>query len=290
MEPDKRLLEAWENGVALGDAWWDFADHENKKLFRERQDKGRDFHLEIQYTLEIDLIARLEDGKLQAYGVEKGSDVGPIPIAKYYFSRTAKLDYVNDTVTALGKKFYEVRVQGEREPTEETRPSEREVSVPPGVMIDPVEISIQRKRERERERLEPSAARTFNEPHEIMGQGEREPPHDAHSSEPVPSGESSETADREAQEPRQKTLPTEPASLNRPKMGRPPSFPKIREVVRELIGGNEFDNLSKKEIVNLIRRKANLRFPSSFPKSSQPSINKINEALKAERWPPTVIY
>jgi hypothetical protein len=140
MEPDKQALEAWETGVALGDAWWDFADNENKKLFRERQDKGRGFHLEIQYTLEIDLIARLEEGKLQAYGIEKGSDVGPIPIAKYYFSKTAKLDYVNDTVTALGKKFYEVRVQGKREPTNETRPSEREVSIPPGVMIDPYDL------------------------------------------------------------------------------------------------------------------------------------------------------
>jgi hypothetical protein len=288
MEPDKQALEAWETGVALGDAWWDFADNENKKLFRERKDKGRGFHLEIQYTLEIDLIARLEDGKLQAYGIEKGSDVGPIPIARYYFSKTAKLDYINDTVTALGKKFYEVRVQGKREPTDETRPSEREVSVPPGVMIDPVEISIQRKRERERERLEPpSVARTFNEPHEITGQGEREPPHGASSS-AVPAGEPSGTADQEEQEPRQKTLSTGPASLNGPKMGRPPSLPKLREVVRELINGSEFDTLSKKEIVNLIRRKAHLRFPSSFPKSTQPSINKINEALKAECWPPPV--
>jgi hypothetical protein len=26
MEPDKQLLEAWENGVQLGHAWWAFAD------------------------------------------------------------------------------------------------------------------------------------------------------------------------------------------------------------------------------------------------------------------------
>jgi hypothetical protein len=226
MEPDKQSLEAWENGVALGDAWWAFANAGNKRRFRELQGEGRGAHLEIQYTLEINLIARLEEGRLQAYGIEDSSDVGPTPIANYYFSKTAKLDYVNDTVTALGKKFYEVRVRGERESTDETRPSEREVSVPPGVMIDPVEISVRRKRERERERLEPSVARTFNEPHEITGQGEREPPHDAHSS-AVPAGEPSETAD---QEPRHKTLSTGPAVLKGPKMGRPPSLPKIREV------------------------------------------------------------
>jgi hypothetical protein len=260
MEPDKQLLEAWETGVALGDAWWDFADNENKKLFRERQDKGRGFHLEIQYTLEIDLIARLEDGKLQAYGIEKGSDVGPIPIAKYYFSKTAKLDYVNDTITALGKKFYEVRVQGEREPTDETRPSEREVSVPPGVMIDPVEISIQRKRERERERLEPpSVARTFNEPHEITGQGEGEPQHETLPGEPTRASEpqgfttsiESESApklpSREASPPRDAGRPSKSAEIERAieiiladgivlaKMPRPKAYRAVREcATREL--------------------------------------------------------
>jgi hypothetical protein len=126
MEPDKQLLEAWETGVALGDAWWDFADNENKKLFRERQDKGRGFHLEIQYTLEIDLIGRLEDGKLQAYGIEKDSDVGPIPIAKYYFSKTAKLDYVNDTVTASARNSMRSEFKGsENRQTKPARASER---------------------------------------------------------------------------------------------------------------------------------------------------------------------
>jgi len=285
MAQDKRLLAAWKDGVPLGIAWWDFAENKNKKLFRERQREGRDVHLEIQYTLEVDLLSRLEDAQLQAYGIEEGSDAGPILIAEYYFSKTAEVDYDNDTLTALGKKFYRVRVHGELEPTDETRPNEREVSVPPGVMIDPVEISIQRKRERERDRLEPlTVASTFNEPHEITGREEREPPRAAHSS-IVPAGEPSETADQEL---RQKRLSTGQASLTWPKMGRPPSLPKVREVIRELINGNQFDTLSKKEIVNLIRRKANLRFPSSFPKSTQPSINKINEALKAESWPPLV--
>jgi hypothetical protein len=153
MAPNKRLLAAWKSGVPLGIAWWDFANNKNKKLFRERQREGRSVHLEVQYTLEVDLLARLEDAQLQAYGIEEGSDAGPILIAEYYFSTTTKVDYANHTLTALGKKFYRVRVQGEREPTDETRPSEREASIDPALVIDPVEISIQRKRKRERERL-----------------------------------------------------------------------------------------------------------------------------------------
>ena len=110
--------------------------------------------LGILYTLEVDLIARLGDGRLQAYGIEEGSNAGPTRIAEYFFSKTAKFEYISDTVTALGKKFYEIRVQGEREPTDETPPSEREVSIDPEVMIDSCEISAQLDREWKRERDE----------------------------------------------------------------------------------------------------------------------------------------
>ena len=258
MAPNKRLLAAWQSSVPLGDAWWAFADNRNKILFRERQSEGRGVHLGIQYTLEVDLIARLGDGRLQAYGIEDDSNAGPIRITEYYFSKTAKIDYFSDTVTALGKKFYEVRVQGEREPTDETPPSEREVSIDPEVMIDPREISAQLDREWKRERSHKTPP---SEPHEITDQGKQDPP--------------------------QETLPSEAAPLVKPRMGRPLLLPKIREVVRELIEGNEFESLLKKEIVTLTRRRANQRFPTLFPKKSQPSINKINEALKAEGWPPT---
>jgi hypothetical protein len=37
MEPDTQLLKAWEDGVALGDAWWVYADLAKKKRFRELQ-------------------------------------------------------------------------------------------------------------------------------------------------------------------------------------------------------------------------------------------------------------
>lgn len=172
-------------------------------------------------------------------------------IPKYYFSKTVVVDWDRETVEAFGKKFYEVRVQGERErePLEETEPREPEGSV----IIDPREISAQRELERLHE--------VPREPREVTDQGQGELPRE--------------------------TLPSEPAPSIKPRMGRPPSLPKIREVVRELIDGNEFENLSKKEIVTRIRRRAKQRFPGWFPKLTQPSINKINEALTAEGWPPT---
>ena len=126
MAPNKRFLAAWEDGVTLGSAWWVFADEWNKKRFRDRQLDGHGSHLAIQRGLEIDLIARLEDGQLKAYGIEEGSDVGPVLIAGYYFSKTCKIDYQDDTVTGLGKKFYEVRIQRQREPLPEPQPSELE--------------------------------------------------------------------------------------------------------------------------------------------------------------------
>jgi hypothetical protein len=105
MEPDEQQLEAWEDSVPLGSAWWNFANRANKSLFREQRREGRGIHLRTRYSLEVDLIARLEDGQLDAYGIEEGSSSGPIRIAQYYFSKTAKVDYRDDTVTALGKKL-----------------------------------------------------------------------------------------------------------------------------------------------------------------------------------------
>jgi hypothetical protein len=220
MEPNKKVFEAWQSGVALGDAWWDFADNESKKLFRGLQDKGRGFHLEMQYTLEIDLIARLGDGKLEAYGIEKGGDAGPVPIAGYYFSKTAKLDYVDDTVIALGRKFYEVRVQGKREPTDETRPSEREVSIPPGVMIDPYDLEGPWRREQLDEMLS-------SEPNEVADRSEPEPAYE------LPS--------REASQSREPGRPSKSAEIERAiemlladgvalaKMPRPKAYAAVRE-------------------------------------------------------------
>jgi hypothetical protein len=226
LEPEEKLFDAWESGVALGNAWWDFADNENKKLFRERRDEGRDFHLEIQYSLEIDLLARLEGGELQAYGIEKGSDVGPIPIARYYFSKTAKLDYVNDTVIALGKKFYEVRVQGKREPTDETRPSERELSIPPGVMIDPYDLKGPWRLE--------SPEETFpSEPNEITDRREPEPTYELPSNEGSPSRDLGRPSKSAEIERAIDILLTNGVALA--KMARPKAYRAVRECAARVL-------------------------------------------------------
>ena len=110
MERNKRLLAAWQNGVVLGHAWRAVAEKGTRRLFGTCNAEGR--HLGLRRSLEIDLIARLFAGELQAIGIEGGSDAGPIHIPQYYFSRTAEIDWDKETVTAIGKKFHEITVQG----------------------------------------------------------------------------------------------------------------------------------------------------------------------------------
>jgi type I restriction enzyme M protein len=113
MESNKQLLEAWQNGVQLGHAWWAFADADNKKRFRELQREGTGSHLGLQRSLEIDLVARVSAGELQAIGIEGGSDPRPVSIPQYYFSKRAEIDWDEETIAAFGKKFHEVRVEDE---------------------------------------------------------------------------------------------------------------------------------------------------------------------------------
>jgi hypothetical protein len=114
MEPNKSAMEQWESGVGLGRAWWAFAGAQNRKQIRELQRKGE--HRGLQLSLEEDLMARISAGELQAFGFEGGSDAGPALIPQRYFWRTEEIDWENETVTSLGKKFYHVAIQGEREP------------------------------------------------------------------------------------------------------------------------------------------------------------------------------
>jgi hypothetical protein len=141
MAPDKQLLEAWENAVALGNAWLVFAYAKNRKRYRELQREGE--HHGLQSHMERELVWRICDGDFQAFGIEHGSDAGPIPIPKYYFSKSVAVDWNRETIEAFGKKFHEVRVQGEREqePADEAR-----LSAAP-LTMDPREISAQRGRE-----------------------------------------------------------------------------------------------------------------------------------------------
>ncbi len=184
MKPKKQLLEAWEAADALGNAWLVYAYPRNKQRFHELHREGK--HHGLQSHMERELIWRICDGEFQAFGIEHGSDAGPIPIPKYYFTKTAEVDWDRETVEAFGEKFYEVRVQGERErePAEEAPPSEPEGPV----IIDPREISAQRELERLQGIPESALAGSW-QPHEITNQGEEEPPHESPPSEPVQSDE-----------------------------------------------------------------------------------------------------
>jgi hypothetical protein len=170
MELDKQLLEAWQNGVPLGHAWWVFAYAKNKRRFLELQPKGE--HLGLQNFMEHELVWRIDQGELQAFGIEDGSDAGPILIPKYYFSKTAKIDWDKETVTALGKKFYEVTVQGEREPADEALTE-----------TDPIDLrTIEGVREPIPD-IPPSEPESSNEP---LTQAEQEAAEEAPPSEPTP--------------------------------------------------------------------------------------------------------
>ena len=75
MEPDKQLLEAWENAAALGSAWLVFGYAKNKKRFFELRREGK--HHGLQSHMEHELIWRICDGDFQAFGIQHGSDAGP---------------------------------------------------------------------------------------------------------------------------------------------------------------------------------------------------------------------
>jgi hypothetical protein len=118
MKPDKQLHEAWENAVALSDAWLVFAYAKNKKRFHELH--LDDNHLGLRSHMEQELIWRIADGEFQAFGVEHGGDTGPIHIPKYYFSKNLEVDWDQETVEAFGKNFMwsesKENVNGNRQP------------------------------------------------------------------------------------------------------------------------------------------------------------------------------
>jgi hypothetical protein len=113
MAVNKRLLEAWQNGVPLRDAWWTFAEVREKQLFLELESEG--LHLEMVQSLKDELLDRLYAGQLSAIGVKSDGGGGPVYIQRHYFMKTAKIDWDKDTVGALEKVFHHVAVEGERQ-------------------------------------------------------------------------------------------------------------------------------------------------------------------------------
>jgi hypothetical protein len=135
MELSKSLFEQWESGVGLGRAWWAFASAENRTRIRELQRKGE--HRGLQLSLEEDLIARISAGELQAFGIEGGSDAGPILILQRYFWKPEEIDWDKETVTSLGKKFYHVTIEGKREPEKAWTMAAEPVDF--ALIIDPID-------------------------------------------------------------------------------------------------------------------------------------------------------
>jgi hypothetical protein len=126
MAQNKRLLEAWHNGVPLHDAWWTFAESQKKDLFISLESEG--LHLHMLQSLKYELLDCLYTGKLYAFGVEGQSDSGPTRIPPHHFLRAAKIDWDRDYVASVDKEFHNVTVQSEREQTvralTETQPAD----------------------------------------------------------------------------------------------------------------------------------------------------------------------
>jgi hypothetical protein len=245
MKPNRRLLEAWQNGVRLRDAWWTFAESPKKQLFLEMESEG--LHLELERSLKQDLTDRLYAGEFYAIGVESEGGGGPVYIPEYYFLKTAEIDWDKGTVAALDKEFYHVAVEGKREPADQT------LTGP--ALVDP--------------RLTQTHL-------------ELEPEDETLPSEPVPSSESLNQGERQS---RDEASPSEPAPSRKRPTGRPPLVPMVREVIRELVSNDAFAGLDKWEIERRIRRKARERFPTFFPKPDRPTKNTINKALRLVGWP-----
>jgi hypothetical protein len=267
MGPEKQLLEAWKRGEPLGHAWLRLADKENKRRYHEARRKG--FHSSIQISLEMDLMARLEEGELQAIGIEGGNNPSLVLIPQFFFSKTAKIDLDAGTVTDLGKKFHQVRViEGPRE-------AEDVPSTGPG----PIQIIDPKLIRGDWETAAESVPSEDEPANKAPIQAEQELVGETLSSEPEPPNGRLIPSERK---PTEEATANEQASSNKRGMGRPPLVPKVCEVIRELIGRGEFAGLDKWEIERLIRRKARERFPTWFPKPDRPTKNTINKALRLE--------
>jgi hypothetical protein len=245
------LLKQWEDGVSLGSAWWVYADPSKKKRFRELQEATtRDDptpHVGFRQALEDEVVGRLSSGELQAFGIEYRSAGEPIAIPKNYFWKGAKIDFDNDTVASLGRRFGQVTVQGKREPIVET--------LPELLVADPRLIRSDRVQD------EATTEPELIDPREVI-----------HGASEMP--------------PREPAQIAKPASSNKPNKGRPPVIPEVRKVVHELMAGDRFAGLRTGEIERLVATTSRDRFPKLFPKPTQPSRNVIYRALREEGWSP----
>jgi hypothetical protein len=240
------LLALWQDGVPLRIAWLVFADESSATRFRDLQ--RTDSHLEFQRSLQIGFLARLYAGERRVVGNEGGSDAELIQIFQGYFSKTAEVDWEKDIVAALGKIFYEVRVEWQREPPDATRPRQ------PALWIHPRELEAQWElgppsapepfpgEQWEWEALDetlPNEPPSSTEPSEFTVQGGRELQRDTPRSEPTPSsGEPLTQAEQEAAEetPPSESTPAKFGQAPSPlKVGRPSKVPEIEKAIELLL-------------------------------------------------------
>jgi hypothetical protein len=219
MKQNMQMSEAWETGVGLGRAWWTFADAQNKRRIRELQREGA--HLGLQCSLQDNLVARISAGELQAIGIEGGSGTEPSLIPQRYFWRP-EIDWEKETVESLGKKFFEVRVQGERGPAD--------VAVTEPQLVDP--RLIEREPESAVETLPNKPAASYTAPI----QGAREPGAETPLSEPTPKKLEETPAPSRGRGRPSKTPEIEQAidillarGVNLAKMLRPKAYDSVRE-------------------------------------------------------------
>jgi hypothetical protein len=260
------LLALWQDGVPLRIAWLVFADEPSATRFRDL--KRTDSHLEFQRSLQIGFLARLYAGERRVVGNEGGSDAELIQIFQGYFSKTAEVDWEKDIVAALGKIFYEVRVEWKREPPDVTRPPQparwihlRELEAQ-WELRPPTEPEPFPGEQWEWEALDetlPNEPPPSGEPSEFTVQSGREPPRDTPRSEPTPaSGEPLTQAEQEAAQQMPPREPT-PAKLGEAplplKVGRPSKVPEIEQAIELLVGrGVDLGRMTRPEAFAAIRK------------------------------------
>jgi hypothetical protein len=225
MEQNKQPLAAWERAERLGHAWLTFADNHNRRRYREARRKRS--HSAIRISLEIDLLARLENGELQAIGIEAANDPGPVFIPKYFFSKTADINWDVESVANLGKIFHQVRVEGLREEADDEMPIY-------GGLVDPRQV------DKEWEKAAEALARESPPSDESLAQGELNSEDETPPSKPEPSDEPLIRRERESEDKILLGRPTpeklEGAFPQRRRPGRPSKEPEIERAVDVLLG------------------------------------------------------
>jgi hypothetical protein len=237
-------LEIWTRGLRLGAAWWILSDSEDKEQYRTTDEEYIQTHKGL---MQADLLTRLFDGELKAYGIQVSPQVddGPKVIPNFLFSE-ADIDWDASSLKAFGRIYEGVRVD---RPLQSRRLTESPQHVEVRKLPDengPIVQNQIKPKLRQRSQLFPAAVAQIG----VVA-----------------------TAN---------DLPGGTTGV----IGRPSVIDHLRGVVREVATLPRFSEVSRKEQKNIIRDAARERYPQLFPRLSQPSPNTIDKALRAEELTP----